>query len=109
MRPFQYWILVLGSTFVSVLLIKQIFLERTLDQEQRGLVSTQEIASSGAAYENAWKQLAVRIYQASRQDPALAEVLKNAKIDIHGAPATGGGAAPTTTPSATPAPAPATP
>jgi hypothetical protein len=99
MRPFQFWILLVGSTFVSVLLIKQIFLERTLLQAQRGLINTQEMASTGPAFESAWKQLAVHVYQASRQDPALAEVLKNAKIEIHNKPAAESGVQPAATPS----------
>lgn len=103
MRPFQFWILLVGSTFVSVLLIKQIFLERTLLQTQRGLIDIQEVASTGPAFKNAWEQLAVRVYQASRQDPALAQVLKNAKIEIRNKPAADGGSAPVATPSTPPA------
>jgi len=102
MRAAQFWILLLGSSFVSVLFIKQIFLSRALDQEQRQLVDSQETASTGPGYENAWKQLAVHIYQASRQDPALTQVLKNANVDVHANSAAG--AAPATTPSAPPAP-----
>jgi hypothetical protein len=102
MRAAQFWILLLGSSFVSVLLIKQIFLGRALDQEERLLVDSRETASTGPGYENAWKQLAIHIYQASRQDPALAQLLKNANVDIHANPAAGAGAAPATTPFAPP-------
>jgi hypothetical protein len=101
MRAAQFWILLLGSSFVSVLFIKQIFLSRALDQEQRQLVDSQETASTGSGYENAWTQLAKHIYPASRQDPALAQVLKNANVEVHATPAAG--AAPATTPSAPPA------
>src|ERR1017187_6839978 len=103
MRAAQFWILLLGSSFVSVLLIKQIFLGRALDQEQRLLVDSQETASTATGYENAWRQLAIHIYQAGRQDPALAGVLKNANVEIHPSPAAGAGAAPATTPSVPPA------
>jgi hypothetical protein len=88
MRALQFWILLLGSSFVSVLFIKQIFLSRDLNQAQRVLVDNQQTASGGPTYENLWKQLALHIYQASRQDPALAAVLKSEKVEIHsGAPA----------------------
>jgi hypothetical protein len=100
MRAAQFWILLLGSSFVSVLLIKQIFLNRDFNQEQRVLVESQQTASTGPAYENAWKQLALHIYQGSRQDPALAEVLKKENVEIHPNPAAGADSAPATTPSA---------
>jgi hypothetical protein len=101
MRAVQFWILLLGSSFVSVLFIKQIFLSRALAQEQRQFVDTQQTASTAPGYEDAWKQLAVHIYKASREDPALAQVLKNENVDIHANPVAG--AAPATTPSAPPA------
>jgi len=103
MRAAQFWILLLGSSFVSVLLIKQIFLNRALDQEQRLLVESQEIASTGSTYENAWKQLARYIYQAGRRDPALAEVLKKENVEAHENPVANAGSAPAPTPSTPPA------
>jgi hypothetical protein len=103
MRALQFWILLLGSSLVSVLLIKQIFLSRDLNQEQRLLVDSRETVSQGSGFENLWKQLAIHIYQASRQDPALVEVLKNEKVEIHANPAAGAGSAPVTTPPAPPA------
>ena len=83
MRSLQFWILLLSSSFVSILLIKQIFLSRALNLEQRQLVDSQETASTASGYENLWKQLALHIYQASRQDPTLAGVLKNEKVEVH--------------------------
>lgn len=103
MRAAQFWILLLGSSCVSILFIKEIFLGRAINQEHRQFVDSQETASTGPGYEDAWKQLAYHIYQASRQDPALAQVLKNSNVDVHANPAAGAGAAPATTPSAPPA------
>jgi hypothetical protein len=100
MRALQFWILLLGSSFVSVLLIKQIFLSRDLNQEHRLLVDSQETASSGPAWEKAWQQVAMRIYRASRQDPVLAGVLKNENVEVHTAPPANPGAEPDTTPAA---------
>jgi len=111
MRSFQFWVLLLGSTFVSSLLIKQIFLSRALNQEQRILADSQEMADSATTYENAWKQLALHIFQASRQDPALAQVLKNDNVEIHTGPAGGEGSPPEAAPSlpSVPAKAPVAP
>jgi hypothetical protein len=89
MRGFQFWILVLGSSLVSILLIKQIFLNHALRQEQRLLVDSQEAASNGPAFESAWKQLAVHIYQVGRQDPALLQVLKKENVGVHPNPNAG--------------------
>ncbi len=82
MRVLQFWILVLGSTLVSALMIKQIFLTRDLDQEQRLFVDSQETAATEPGYENAWHKVAIHIYLASRQDPALAQVLKDNGIQV---------------------------
>jgi len=103
MRAAQFWILLLGSFFVSILFIKQISLSRALDQEHRQFVDGQETASTGSGYEEAWTKLAFQIFQAGRQDPALAQVLKNANVEFRPKPAAGAGAAPATTPSAPPA------
>jgi hypothetical protein len=114
MRSFQFWILLFGSFFVSGLLIKEIFLSRAMTQEHRVLVDSQETAASGPDWENAWKQVAIRIYPLSLKDPALAEVLKNEKIGISRMNrAVGAGSAPGTTPTpsapAAPSKTPATP
>lgn len=107
MRNTQFWILLVASTLVSVLFIKQIFLSRALDREQRVLVDDRETASTGVAWQNTWQKLALEIYKASRQDPALAAVLKNDNVAIHTAPApvTGPAAAPPLSPVSSKAPA----
>jgi hypothetical protein len=103
MRIFQFWILLLGSIAVSVLLIKLALLSRSLTQKQRDLVDTQNMVATAGTYENAWKQLSLHIYSASRQDPALAQVLKNEGVEIHSRlPATSGGLPPATTNAAPP-------
>jgi hypothetical protein len=103
MRALQFWILLLVSSFVSLLLIDQIFLSRALNRQQRMLVDSEEIVSSATAYENNWKQLAIHIYQASRQDPALVEVLKNEGVSIHSGVPPAAGSPTSTAPSAPPA------
>jgi hypothetical protein len=111
MRAFQFWVLLLASSFVSVLMIKEIFLSRQLNLAERVYVDNQQTASTATGYEQAWKQLAVRIFESSRQDPLLADVLKNEKVEIHPNASTGAPTAPATTPGApsTPAKAPVPP
>ncbi len=82
MRNFQFWVLLFGSGFVSALMIEQIFLSRDVYRQQRQLIDNQEIATSGAAYQNTWRQLAVHIYSVSHQDPELTAVLRNNKVVI---------------------------
>jgi hypothetical protein len=86
MKNFQFWLLLLGSAFISGLMIEQIFLSKDIYRAQRTLVDDQEIASTGAAYQNTWRQLAVHIYYAGRQDPDLAAVLKNEKVNVSSTP-----------------------
>jgi hypothetical protein len=103
MRATQFWILLIASACVSLLCFKQILLSRTLDQQQRAVVDSEEIASTSTVYEASWKKLAIHIYKASLDDPALAEVLKREKIMIHtGTPPPLPGSSPTgnTTPAA---------
>lgn len=109
MRALQFWILLLGSTFVSILCIKQIFLSRQLNLAQRVYVDSQETASTAGSYEEAWKQLAIHIYQASRQDETLADVLKNEKVDIHPNATPGTGTVPAPVAPSTPPKAPVPP
>jgi len=96
MRALQFWILLLGSSFVSILMIKQIFLSRDLNKEQRLLVETQETVSTGSAWEKAWQKLALNIYQVGPQDPGLVELLKRENVGIHSNPPAGAGSAPAT-------------
>jgi hypothetical protein len=86
MRSIQFGILIILSSIISILYIKQIFLSRDLDAEQRQLVDYQETASSSPTYENGWKQLALHIYQASGADPDLVAVLKKENVVIHTSP-----------------------
>ena len=82
MRAFQFWVLLICSTIVSALLIKQIFLNREIDSQQRLMVDNEEIATESAKYEEAWKELAVTVFTNSRQDPTLAAVLKDENVGI---------------------------
>jgi hypothetical protein len=82
MKPYQFWILLLISLVVSGLLIKQIFLSRTLAHAQANLIDNEEVASTAASFENAWQKLAMGLYQAAPQDSALLEVLKRQNIGI---------------------------
>jgi len=97
MRALQYWILVFGSSFVSILLIREVFLSRDLTQAQSRLTESQEVVSQGTAFENAWKQLAVRIYEIGNHDPALMELLKKENVGIHTESSPNGGSAPAST------------
>src|SRR5258708_27642968 len=63
MRRFQFWILVVGSSLVGLLMIKQIFLSRALNQEQSVLIGSEETAASAQTYETAWQKLAMSIFQ----------------------------------------------
>jgi hypothetical protein len=83
MRALQFWILMLASMIVCGLMIKQVFLTRELNQLQRTLLESQDVVSQGSSYENAWKQLATHIYQASRQDPTLADILRKENVAVH--------------------------
>ena len=98
----QFWILILGSLLLCALILKEIFLSRSLSRQQLVLLDVREVVSTGPGYEKAWQQLALPIYQASRQDPALAALLKNEHIAIHPNPAVGAGSPPATTPPGTP-------
>jgi hypothetical protein len=105
MRTFQFWLLLLGSCLVTLLLVKLVFVSHQLSQEQRTLGECQETVSQGAAYENAWKQLAVYIYKASSQDPAMGAILKNEGVGIHSNVSAPAGSTPGATPAMPSAPA----
>jgi hypothetical protein len=107
-----------GSTLVSAVMIKQIFLLRELNQKQRQLVENQAFAATAQEYGNAWQTLAMHIYQSSRQDPAFAAILKEADVDVRTTPPPKGLTNGTNTPTSvmptnvlapTPMPAPKTP
>lgn len=82
MKNFQFWALLLGATVIALLEVSQIFLQRSVYTQQRTLVDNQETITTGPAYQNAWRQLSVHIYQAGKTDPALATVLKSEKVTI---------------------------
>jgi hypothetical protein len=101
MRSLQFWILLLGSVIVSGLMIKQIFMTRELNRLHRTLAESQQVISEGSYYQNAWQKLALSIYEASRQDPTLAAVLKKENVGIHAAHTPDNGS---TTPAMAPVP-----
>jgi hypothetical protein len=103
MRALQFWVLLLGSFIVSGLMMKQILLERDLNKRRQDLVDSQEIANTGAAFENAWKQLAMRIFQNSKQDQALLDLLRRDGVQVRANPNTD------MSPPATPTPLPMVP
>jgi hypothetical protein len=80
-------------------MIKDVFLARALNQQQRVLVESQQLAAAAPEYVNAWTKLAESIYRNSRQDPAFEAVLKKSGVEIR----SDSGPAPAAT-----APAPAT-
>ncbi len=63
-------------------MIKQIYLSKAYVAEQRILVDNTETASKDQGFQNTWRQLAVHIYQASRQDPDLEAVLKRENVRV---------------------------
>jgi len=103
MRTLQFWILVIGSTLVCVLMLQQIRVSRAINHRQRDLEESQDLAAMAPTYERYWKALAVHIYQAGHDDPALAAVLKDAKVEIRTKPSA------TPSPGSTATPAPSTP
>ncbi len=86
MRAIQFWILLLCSLAFTGLQIKAVYLSRSVVQEQSVLEDSQATAATQPAYENAWKQLALHIYQVSGRDPALTKILKDQKIEITATP-----------------------
>jgi hypothetical protein len=96
MRALQFWVLLLGSFIVSGLMMKEILLERDLNKRRQDLVDSQEIANSGPAFENAWKQLAMRIFQNSKQDQAMIDLLKRDGVQVRANPTTDTSAQPAT-------------
>ncbi len=72
----------MGATLVSLLMMKNVFIARSFNREQRQLVQDQQMADAAPQYETAWKTLAMHIYEKSKTDPALAELLKNADVQV---------------------------
>ena len=114
MRAFQFWILIFISLAISGMMVKQIFLTRQLNAAQRTLVDDQEVISQGSYYENAWQKLALSLFQAGEQDPAVQALLKNDNVGIRSKPdatpaSAPSGATPVPAASTKPGPAPAHP
>jgi hypothetical protein len=116
MKGIHFWTLLIVSTAVSLLMIKQIFVSREIIRQQHALVDAHERADTGPVYKAAWEKLALAVWKASLQDPAMAQVLKDQNIAVHegsppGAPQTSTNAAPVQPAAPKPAPAshPATP
>ncbi len=90
------------SVVISLLLLKEVSLKRSLAQTERNLGDAQESAATAAAYENAWRQLAVHVYQVGHDDPGLMAMLKSENIGINQGTGVGGGSVPVTLSPATP-------
>jgi hypothetical protein len=88
-RDIQFWTLLLLSSAVSLLMIKQIFLTRALVKEQHVLVDAHEIAAGDSIYQSGWEKLAMTIWKSGAQDPAMYELLKSERIKIHQGPPPG--------------------
>ncbi len=107
MKAAQFWILIVCSIIVSILLVQTVFLNRELNRKQRVLVDNQETIATTATYERAWKQLAIRIYEAGKGDPEMIQLLKSEGVNVYaGTPPPDGGKAEgaPALPSKTPAP-----
>jgi len=95
MRTFQFWILIFASTVVCGLMLKQVFLMRELTQLERTMSESQDTIKNGSQFENAWKQLAMRLYQTGQHDPAILDLLKKENVEVHAAqPPAAGASAP---------------
>ena len=101
-RGIQFWILLFVSSAVSLLMVKQIFLSHEIIKEQHILVDSHETADSDSVYQSAWEKLAMNVWRAGAQDPAMLDLLKTEGISVHEGPPPG--AAPATT-NAVPVPA----
>jgi hypothetical protein len=83
MKAAQFWILMVCSTLIAIMLLQQIHLTRKLYQQERTMGDSQEEAARGPVYEKAWQNIAIRIYEVGANDPALQDVLKKENIAIH--------------------------
>ena len=82
MRPGQFWVLLACSVIVGLLLLKQGLLTNELYEQERTFGDAEEIAGSANAYDSAWKQLAIRIYETGRNDTEMMGLLKEQGIGI---------------------------
>ncbi len=83
MKSTQFWLLMVLSIAVTCLYFKEITLSRTIVRAQHTLTDDQETADSATLYEKRWQNLALSVYEASKQDPAMADLLKSEGIHVH--------------------------
>jgi len=88
-RGIQFWTLLILSLIVSLLMIGEIFISRTIIKEQHTLVDSHETADTAPEYKEAWQKLAVNIWRGSAQDPALLDLLKGEGVGVHQGPPPG--------------------
>ncbi len=86
MRAVQFWVLMAASIVVTCLYFKEISLSRSVIRSQHTLTDDRETADTAPLYEKRWQSLAVGIYQASAQDPAMVNLLKSEGIRVHQMP-----------------------
>jgi hypothetical protein len=108
-RGIQFWTLLILSLIISLLLLSQIYLSHAIIREQHLVIDSKEAAGQGPYYRQAWQKLAVSIWKAGAQDPAMFDLLKTERIGIHQGPPpgtpnneTGTNAAPSPAPPAAP-------
>jgi hypothetical protein len=82
-REIQSWVLFLGSLVATVLVLADIYFNYSLSSREQILIDFNETIQASPTYENYLRQLAVRIGQASGNDPALADVMKSEKLTVH--------------------------
>jgi hypothetical protein len=109
-KGIQFWTLLILSSVIGLMLVWQIVLSHAIIREQHVLVDWHEKADSDSIYQTAWEKLAMRVYKASAQDPALLDLLKSEGIAVHQGPPPGStNAAPAPAPGSSSKPVQATP
>ena len=88
-RGIQFWTLLLLSTAVSLLMIEQIFLSHAIIREQHVLVDSHETADTDSIYQSGWEKLAMRVWRAGAENPAMFDLLKSEGIAVHEGPPPG--------------------
>jgi uncharacterized membrane protein len=83
MSRLQFWILVAASCFAVLLYLSQIFLLHSLARQKDLFAKDTQLVAVGSTNEAQWKQLARRVYELSRQDSTLADVLVRNQIAVH--------------------------
>lgn len=91
-KGIQFWTLLILSIIVSMLMVGEIFISRSIIKQQHLLVDAQETAETGPYYKDAWQKLAVSIWKSSAQDPDLLALLKNEGVGVHQGPPPGSAA-----------------